>query len=132
METKICSDLDCEAEHEDQPLDNFHVNISGILGRTSKCKVCVLRIKKDLYRSGHLKTSSQTKEKRPLPTASSIMIKASIDNEEEKITPCNIKKIIESMKLEDNSQDCKHYIKFYIDDCRNVIKKLKSLLQVPL
>ena len=129
MITKICSDLNCESEIEDQPLENFHVGANRLHGRVAKCKVCLLKEKRANYKKEHLFDNAPMPETAPLPPASSALIKVSIANEEKKMSEENLKSIVKSMQ---GSRASKCYVKFYAEDCQAAIRKLKGLLQAPL
>ena len=129
MITKICTDLDCESEIEDQPLDNFHLAVNGVHGRVSKCKVCTARRARFNYKNEHLFDNAPMPVTAPLPPASSELIKVSIANEEKKMSEENLKSIVKSMK---SSRASKCYAEFYVEDCQAAIRKLKGLLQVPV
>ena len=129
MITKICSDLNCESEIEDQPLENFHVGVNGVHGRVAKCKVCLLKEKRASYKKEHLFDNNPMPVTAPLPPASSELIKQSIAHEENKMSEENLKSIVKSMK---SSRASKCYAEFYVEDCQAAIRKLKGLLQVPV
>ena len=125
--SRICSNVDCDFAGEEQPLESFYLNPGGPMGRCSKCKACVSKQRKAQYKKDRL-----AEAKKPLACAGYHLIKQSLDNELSKLFDDNLNEIKDELLAMTNTEGVDIFIEYFIDDCHRVIKKLKSLLQVPL